>query len=304
MKKLKHFLVKNSSYSKKTPAEKRNFSEVSTKTQTELHQLHQLLIEPIETLLPSNPLDKVIFIPHKELFLAPFSALQDQKGNYLVSKHTISLVPAIRVLQLTQQQKNNLDKKNGDSLVVGNPFPNNIGSLPGAEKEAKEIAQLLGTQPILQGDATRNNIIPRLQNAKTIHFATHGVLDEQRGIASSIVLSGATEDESHLRAEEILEMKLNAELVVLSACDTGRGMLSGDGVIGLSRSFITAGVPSVIVSLWKVPDQSTAPLMTQFYRNLKVNPDKAVALREAMLTTMKQYPDPVNWVAFTLIGEP
>jgi CHAT domain-containing protein len=74
--------------------------------------------------------------------------------------------------------------------------------------------------------------------------------------------------------------------------------------MGLSRSFIVAGVPSLIVSLWKVPDNSTAPLMTTFYRNLQGNPDKATALREAMLTTMKQYPDPANWAAFTLIGEP
>lgn len=98
-------------------------------------------------------------------------------------------------------------------------------------------------------------------------------------------------------------MKLNAELVVLSACDTGRGRITGDGVIGLSRSLITAGVPSVIVSLWSVPDAPTASLMTQFYQNLKQNPDKAQALRQAMLTTMKQHPNPRKWAAFTLIGE-
>jgi len=74
-------------------------------------------------------------------------------------------------------------------------------------------------------------------------------------------------------------------------------------VIGLSRSLITAGVPSVIVSLWSVPDAPTASLMTQFYQNLKQSSDKAQALRNAMLTTMKQHPDPKDWAAFTLIGE-
>jgi CHAT domain-containing protein len=98
-------------------------------------------------------------------------------------------------------------------------------------------------------------------------------------------------------------MKLNAELVVLSACDTGRGRITGDGVIGLSRSLISAGVPSVIVSLWSVPDAPTASLMTEFYRQLQQNPDKATALRQAMLTTMKQHPNPKHWAAFTLIGE-
>ncbi|MGB3203854.1 MAG: CHAT domain-containing protein [Crinalium sp.] len=90
---------------------------------------------------------------------------------------------------------------------------------------------------------------------------------------------------------------------VLEACDTAVGKITGDGVIGLSRSLITAGVPSVIVSLWSIPDAPTAELMTEFYQNLQKNPDKANALREAMLTTMKKHPKPVNWAAFTLIGE-
>lgn len=74
-------------------------------------------------------------------------------------------------------------------------------------------------------------------------------------------------------------------------------------MVGLSRSFISAGVPSVLVSLWSVPDAPTASLMTEFYKNLSKNPDKATALRQAMLTTMKQHPAPKDWAAFTLIGE-
>lgn len=99
-------------------------------------------------------------------------------------------------------------------------------------------------------------------------------------------------------------------LHVLSACDTGRGTITGDGVIGLLRtdrsaklSLISAGVPSVIVSLWSVPDDSTSLLMTEFYKNLQQKQDKAAALRNAMLTTMKQHPQPKDWAAFTLIGE-
>ncbi|HEY9727340.1 MAG TPA: CHAT domain-containing protein [Chroococcales cyanobacterium] len=106
-----------------------------------------------------------------------------------------------------------------------------------------------------------------------------------------------------LTSSEILDLKLNAELVVLSACDTGKGIITGDGVIGLSRSLISASVPSMIVSLSSVPDSPTASLMTEFYRQLQQNSDKATALRQAMLTTMKQHPNPRNWAAFTLIGE-
>src|SRR5207237_9843489 len=95
----------------------------------------------------------------------------------------------------------------------------------------------------------------------------------------------------------------NANLVVLSACDTGRGRITGDGVIGLSRSLISAGAISVVVSLWSVPDDSTASLMTEFYRQLQHNADKAQALRQAMLMTMQQDPSSRDWAAFTLIGE-
>ena len=100
-------------------------------------------------------------------------------------------------------------------------------------------------------------------------------------------------------------MKLKAQLAVLSACDTGRGDITGDGVVGLSRSFIAAGVPSVIVSLWQVNDKSTSELMTEFYRQLLADKkrDKAKALRKAMLKTMEEYPSPRLWAAFTLIGE-
>ena len=100
-----------------------------------------------------------------------------------------------------------------------------------------------------------------------------------------------------------MQLHLHAELVVLSACNSGLGTITGDGVIGLSRSLISAGVPSVVVSLWQVPDDATELLMTEFYEQMQRNPDKAQALRQAMLATMKPYPDPEQWAAFTLIGE-
>jgi CHAT domain-containing protein len=96
---------------------------------------------------------------------------------------------------------------------------------------------------------------------------------------------------------------LKAELVVLSACNTGQGRLTGDGVIGLSRSFISRGVPSVIASLWSVPDAPTASFMVEFYQNLQRGDNKAQALRQAMLTIKEKHPNPIDWAAFTLIGE-
>lgn len=144
-----------------------------------------------------------------------------------------------------------------------------------------------------------------MPKARLIHLATHGLLDDirQLGVPGAIALAPSTDDNGFLTAGEILEMKLNAELVVLSACSTGQGKITGDGVIGLSRCLFAAGVPSVIVSLWAVGDQSTQFLMTKFYQNLQGGMNKAQALRQAMLTTMKHYKRPKSWAGFTLIGE-
>lgn len=98
-----------------------------------------------------------------------------------------------------------------------------------------------------------------MANARIIHLATHGILDEIWGLGSAIALAPSTNDNGLLTADEILTMNLNAELVVLSACNTGQGRITGDSVIGLSRSLISAGVPSVIVSLWIVPDAPQPP---------------------------------------------
>jgi len=286
-----------------------------------LKQLHQLLIEPIADLLPTEPNARVIFIPQGELFFVPFPALQDESGKHLIEKHTILTAPSIQVLELTRQQRQKLGSResgvgSSEFMVVGNPTmpkvapvpgepPEPLEPLPGAEQEAKEIASLLNTQAIIGNQATEAAIVQQMPKARFIHLATHGLLDDlyNADIPGAIALAPSGEDDGLLRASEILKLKLNAELVVLSACDTGQGRITGDGVIGLSRSLFTAGVPSVVASLWKVPDEPTAFLMANFYKNLQKQPDKAQALRQAMLTTMEKYPNPRNWAAFTLIGE-
>lgn len=183
--------------------------------------------------------------------------------------------------------------------------PQQLPPLPGAETEAKEIAQLLNVKVITGKDATKAAFIQRLPQARFIHLATHGLLDDFKGLGvpGAVALAPDGKDDGLLTANEILDLKINAELVVLSACNTGQGKLTGDGVIGLSRALISAGAPSVIVTLWSIPDSPSALLMGEFYRQLQKNPDKARALRQAMLTTMKQHPSPSDWAAFTLIGE-
>jgi CHAT domain-containing protein/Tfp pilus assembly protein PilF len=290
----------------------------NTKAPQQLQLLYQILIAPIKDYLPQDPNARVVFLPQGELFQVPFPALQDEKGQALLETHTMSMAPSIQVLQLTQRQRQQLQRSPAQTtLVVGNPImpkitvnpgepPEQLSPLPGAEQEANAIARLLNTNPLIGKQATESTILQKLPQARIIHFATHGLLDnfKGQGVPGAIALAPGNNQDGLLTSNEILDLKLKAELVVLSACDTGRGIITGDGVIGLSRSWMSAGVPSVLVSLWAVDDASTALLMTEFYKNWQQKKmDKAEALRQAMLTTRKQYPNPRNWAAFTLMGE-
>jgi CHAT domain-containing protein/Flp pilus assembly protein TadD len=277
-------------------------------------RLHELLITPIADLLPKKDTERVVFIPQSQLFLVPFPALQDEKGKYLIEKHTILTAPSIQVLDLTHKHKLRQTTKSQSSLIVGNPTMPKVILEPGkpaqqltpliwAEKEAKNIASMLNISALTGNKATKAAILEKMPQAGIIHFATHGLLDDNRGIGSAIAFAPSGKDDGLLTADEILNLKLNADLVVLSACDTGRGRITGDGVVGLSRSLISAGTASVIVSLWAVDDDSTSFLMTEFYKNREQKLDKATALRKAMLTTKAKYSSPYNWAAFTLIGE-
>lgn len=258
-----------------------------------LQQLYKLIVAPIADLLPADPNAHVIFIPQGSLFLLPFAMLQDTKGKYLIEQHTIITAPSIQVLESTHKLRQQVQQAGRQQvLVVGNPkMPLQLPQLPGAQQEAKVIAALFHTQAIVGGQATKAAIVRQMPNARWIHLATHGILDDQQGFGSAIALApngtGETND-GLLTADEILNLKLNAELVVLSACDTGEGRITGDGVLGLSRSLITSGVPSVIVSLWAVNDDSTSQLMRRFYQNLSTGQmTKAEALRQAQLAMLK-----------------
>ena len=274
----------------------------------DLQQLYKLLIEPIAKVLPTNPESKVIILPQKELFLVPFAALQDVQKKYLIEQHTLTIAPSIQVLGLTNA---NRARNSGKPVVVGNPtmptdYKNQAGelevleNLPGSEAEATSVAQILQVTPLIGQAADKKRVVELLQNASIVHLATHGLLGTLKGdIPGAIVLTNG-----FLTSSEIFDMQLHADLVVLSACDTGRGDLTGDGVVGLSRSLAVAGVPAAIVSLWPVSDVSTKELMEDFYGNLWVKKmSKSQAIRQAMLKTMQKYPAPDLWAAFMLVGD-
>ena len=280
----------------------RSKDDTPNPTGGDLKQLHQLLIAPIVKDLPTKPEERVIILPQNELFLVPFAALQDAQDRYLIQQHTITIAPSIQVLALSEAKSNRLSKV--APLVVGNPimpsFDPPLRPLPGSEGEAKGIGTILQVAPLIGAQADKQKVIALMKTAPIIHLATHGLLDTIKGdIPGAIALTNG-----FLTSGEIFDMQLSANLVVLSACDTGRGDLTGEGVVGISRSFSVAGVPSVIVSLWEVNDEATKALMEEFYRNLQLKKlPKAQALRQAMLTTMVDYPNPNFWSAFMLVGE-
>lgn len=283
-----------------------------------LRQLHQILIDPIADLLPKDTDERVIFIPHRELFMVPFPALEGEDGP-LITRHTMLTAPSIQLLHYTEQRKRQLQQSPQKALVVGNPDMPHISPgvdlpaepllpLPGAEQEAVKIASLLDTSALTGSDATEALVTERMAKAPVIHLATHGLLEELKHLGFSIpgaiaLTPSAKLNDGLLTTSEILNLDLQAELVVLSACNTGVGTITGDGVIGLSRALMASGAPSLIVSLWAVPDAPTANLMTEFYTHWQQNPDKAQALRHAVLKTREQHPDPRDWAAFSLMGQ-
>ncbi len=277
----------------------------ATAAQGDLKLLHKLLIAPIARSLPKDPNQRIIVIPQGELFFVPFVALQDSNNKYLIEQHTISTASAIGLLD-SNPQPTKFNPKQGQSLVVGNPImplaPDGtpLANLPGAGDEAIAVSSILKTTPLIGVQADKNIVINKMRSASIIHFATHGLLDKVRGdIPGAIALTNGL-----LTSNEIFDLKLQASLVVLSACDTGKGDLSGDGVIGLSRALAVAGVPSVAVSLWTVSDDSTKELMVEFYQNwYGKGMDKAQAMRQAMLAVMKTHDKPSDWAAFTILGE-
>jgi tetratricopeptide (TPR) repeat protein len=190
-----------------------------------------------------------------------------------------------------------------------------IPRLPFTRQEANQLLALApktSSFSAMDFKANRAMVIgPELSQYRYVHFATHGLLDTERPGLSSLVLSMVDEkgdaQNGFLRANDVYNMKLPAELVVLSACQTGLGKeIKGEGLVGLTRGFMYAGAARVVVSLWSVNDKATADLMTKFYEKmLKEGARPAAALRTAQVEMwkQKQWQSPYYWAAFTMQGE-
>jgi CHAT domain-containing protein len=188
--------------------------------------------------------------------------------------------------------------------------------LPATREEAARIAHLYGSAPLLGSRATEAALRRQIGQAEVIHLATHGYLHPTRPMSSGVLLTppvkappvGETGNDGALQAWEIFsQLKLKADLVVLSACETGRGQnVRGEGIVGMTRALQYAGARSIVASQWKVADASTQTLMVAFHRKLRAGLAKDEALRQAMTVVWKnpKTAHPYYWAAFFLTGDP
>ena len=268
------------------------------------------------TILPDGILN---YIPFEVLITREPKEGKDspyEKLDYLGKKYALSYSQSASVYlsMLARSSTPEQDTEIKELVAFGDPlYLDQYKRLEFSGEEVQSIATLFpGGEVNLflrenanETNAKKENILPAY---KYIHFATHGLVDENNPGRSGLVLSQdkSKPEDGILRAEEISLMKLNAELVVLSACQTGLGkMIRGEGMIGLSRSFMYAGTSAVVVSLWSVSDQSTNLLMNRFYENHILHKlSKADALQQARNSMIREstYAHPFFWAPFVLTG--
>ncbi|MGE3557193.1 MAG: CHAT domain-containing protein [Candidatus Obscuribacterales bacterium] len=272
---------------------------------------YKALIAPLEDLLPTGEGSRLTFIPDASLGIVPFAALQREDNSYLVEHYTLSTAPSLGVLSKlaeTHSHSSNEDKPS-KGCVVGDPQEN----LQWAKQEGLEVASALKAEPIIGKNASIDVIQKAISEARWIHFACHGDPSKRTDIHSvyegALGLAPPKEGPKGgwWHANEIQKIPLSAELVFLSGCDTGKGKIQREGVIGLTRSFLAAGASCVIATQWPIADEATTKLIGNFYRSLlntRKPKKKAEALREMMLEGIHQGLPPEKWAPFFLEGWP
>ena len=295
-------------------------------------ELYDLLIRPVRSALPRSPGALITIVPHGPLAALSFAALQNERGRYLLEDYALHYVPAGAVLQFTAGMIKR-DARAGRVMLVADPkvsqsrLDEPLPPLPGARTEARAVLRLVPRRRVtlLEGDrASESNIRDSSAGKAVLHFATHAIVRDDDPFASYLALTrtaAADVSDGHLTAQEIYGLNISADLVVLSACRSGSGRVTGDGIATLARAFMYAGAPSLVTSLWDVADEPTNRLLPAFYRSWFSGASKARALRAAQLHVLRDLragrlqvmtpagpvslPDhPVFWAGFALIGEP
>jgi len=307
------------------------------------HHIYRQLLKPLEPDIKGN---KIIISPDGILDYIPFGALLSAAVDpdtpikysqlpYLINKYSIRYIPSATLLSKIHNR--NAEEAPEDLMAVAPGFMNSnlladnrnsnahfneLAPLPLSRYEVRQIASIFkskssyfglfgGKDPFtLLNDDAREDSLKHLDLSrfKYIHMATHAFINESDPSLSGIMLSPKNEEgeDGILHSSEIYNLNLNADLVVLSACDTGMGkIVKGEGIIGFTHPFLYAGARSLIVSLWEIGDRSTADLMVQFYQSLLNDNPKSTSLRSAKLSLIGggKFSAPRYWSPFILIGQ-
>jgi CHAT domain-containing protein/tetratricopeptide (TPR) repeat protein len=298
-----------------------------------LRELHELLIAPVAQALPRVRASRLTIVPHGPLFRLSFGALRSPSGRYLLEDYEIHYTPSLAVLAATQAMTNRAAPSG--ALVVAAPslqeqlVAEGLGPLPGAKAEGRAVAALSAARApeLLIGTLATESSVRRLAGERRLlHFATHAVVSDDHPLDSFLALAPEAGRSGHdadgrLTAEEVYDLRLDADLVVLSACRTAGGRVTGDGIGGLVRAFVYAGTPSIVATLSELPDAAGAFALPRFYSTWARGHSKAAALRSAQLALLRALragrivvdtpagrfalPElPAFWAGLVMIGEP
>ena len=291
------------------------------------HRLYQMLIEPAASMLP----ERLIIIPDGILEYVPFEALLKEAARpgarpftsypFFIRDHQVSYAHSAGLLH--EMRNTSYQAPRQWILAFAPAFQDapdqeqslasrrrNLGRLVSNVKEVQSIKSLLRTRIFKGDDATRERFLADAPYYSIIHLATHAKANDEEGEYSYLAFTEISDTLQNelLYARDLYSMRLQAEMVVLSACESGVGELRrGEGVISLARGFSYAGAKSLVTTLWRVSDRESAALMELFYRHLKEGEPKDRALREAKLQFINQpgqgRAHPFFWAAFVLSGD-
>ncbi len=267
----------------------RHLPRLTRSVQQVLQALYQELMAPLHDLLADC--SRLAIIPHGLLHHVPFAALYDGRA-YLVDRVELCIAPSATVLNLSRQRPSR-------PLVPAAIFGVTDPLIPFAGQEATAVSQYLPQSRLHLGEqATLANVQRAADNCALLHLACHGLFRRDNPFFSALKLH-----DGWLTAADALRLKLPGAFVTLSACESGRSeVIGGDELLGLVYAFLGAGASGLLVSLWLVEDETTATLMTDFYRHLVQGGDPAAALRQAQLSLRASHPHPYFWAPFVLVG--
>ena len=278
-----------------------------------LRRLYDYIIGPIAKLLED---DEVVIVPDGPLCLVPYAAFVDDSSRHLNESFRIRIVPSLTTLKLIAGCSKDYHGKS-QTLLVGDPCLEEVKKkrgkpklkqLPFAREEVEMIGKIVKVTPLTGKEATKDEVLKRISFVALVHIAAHGKME-----TGEIVLAPNPDRKSKvpqekdyiLKIADVQAVHLQAKLVVLSCCHSGRGKVTADGVIGIARAFLGAGARSVLVSLWAIDDEATMEFMRRFYKYLTDGNSASVSLNSAMkcVRESEKFSAVKYWAPFILIGD-